>query len=96
MFYAFRVNSALALLGVRPALVAKTYRDAMHEQGKAAGNSPQEVAIYIASQLPLIHRADLRQDLIESWISTGKVDHKKLEMRDALGSLALWDLMMLP
>jgi len=69
MFYAFRVNSALALLGVRPPLVAKTYRAAMHEQGKAAGNSPQEVAIYIASQLPLIHRVDLRRDLIESWIS---------------------------
>jgi hypothetical protein len=41
----------------------------MHEQGKAAGNSPQEVAIHIASQLPLIHRVDLRRDLFESWIS---------------------------
>ena len=68
----------------------------MHEQGKAAGNSPQEVAIYVASQLPLIHHVDLRRDLIESCISTGKVDHKKSEMRDALSSLALWDLMMLP
>ena len=96
MFYALRVNSALALLGIRPAIVAKAYRAAMQDAGKAAGNSPKEVAIHIAAQVPLIYRVDLWRDLIVSWIKSGKVNHKKAEMRDAFGTLALWDLMMLP
>jgi hypothetical protein len=58
------------MLGIRPAIVAKPFRSAMQEAGKAAGNSPQEVAIHIAAQLPLIYRVDLRRDLVESWIKT--------------------------
>jgi hypothetical protein len=84
------------MLGIRPAVVAKPFRASMQNAGKAAGNSPQEVAIHIASQLPLIYRVDLRRDLVESWIKSGKVNHKKAEMRDAFGTLALSDLMSLP
>jgi hypothetical protein len=92
MFYALRVNSALALLGIRPALVSRAFRVMMQEVGKAAGNSPQEVAVWIASQLPLIYRVDLQPTLIQKWIEGGKLNKNKTEMREALGKVSLWNL----
>jgi hypothetical protein len=94
MFYAFRVNSALAQLGIRHLLLTQTTRAAMQNAGKAAGHTPQEVAACLAAQLPLIHRVQLQVDVIEQWIVTGKINHKSDAMRAARGELALWDLTM--
>jgi hypothetical protein len=96
MFYAFRVNSSLTRLGISPTLVAKTHRAGLQMAGAAARNTPQEVAVFIAAQLPLIYRVNMRSDLIIAWIANGKINHKKPEMQSALGDLALWDLMSLP
>jgi hypothetical protein len=92
MLFGLRVNASLAKLGISPLVVDVDYRIAMKRAAKAAGNSPQEVAVFIASQLPLMHRVDLQSALVKAWILEGKIDPNAPEMRDALGALALWDL----
>ncbi|MGQ2186039.1 hypothetical protein ACT4MK_22175 [Bradyrhizobium barranii] len=96
MFYGIRVNSALARLGIAPTLIETTYRRSMQKVGQASGNTPQEVALYIAAQLPLIHRVNLPAAIVRQWIESGKIKHKSDEMREALGTLCLWDLMSMP
>ena len=68
----------------------------MQNAGKAAGHTPQEVAVCLAAQLPLIHRVQLQADVIEKWIETGKINHRSDALRAALGELALRDRVMLP
>jgi hypothetical protein len=40
-----------------------------------------------------MHRSGLQSAPIKAWIREGKIDPKSEEMRDALGTLALWDLL---
>ena len=68
----------------------------MQNAGRAAGHTPQEVAVCLAAHLPVIHRALLRDDVVEKWIVTGKIDHKSEEMCAALSELSLSDLLVLP
>jgi hypothetical protein len=93
MLFGLRVNASLAKLGISPLVVDVDYRIAMKRAAKAAGNSPQEVAVFIASQLPLIHRTDLQAAPVKAWIREGKIDPTAPEIREALGTLALWDLL---
>jgi hypothetical protein len=93
MFFGLRVNASLAKIGISPRVVNVDYRIAMKRAAKNAGNSPQEVAVFIAAQLPLLHRAALQSAPIKAWIRERKIDPKSEEMRDALGTLALWDLL---
>ncbi|MGY4333303.1 hypothetical protein ACVWWG_007720 [Bradyrhizobium sp. LB7.2] len=95
MFYGIRVNSALARLGILPTLIEKSFRRSLQQVGEASGNTPQEVAVSIAAELPMIHRINLPRSVIQKWIEDGKVNHKSNEMRSALGTLCLWDLMSL-
>ncbi|MCK1266761.1 hypothetical protein IVB44_21375 [Bradyrhizobium sp. 49] len=59
MFYGIRVNSALARLGIPPALIEKHLRRYLQQVGEASGNTPQEAAVFIAAELPMIHRMAL-------------------------------------
>ncbi|QDP26256.1 hypothetical protein [Bradyrhizobium cosmicum] len=90
------MNSALAKLGISPTLIETSYRRSMQQVGEASGNTPQEVAVYIAAQLPLVHRINLPAAVVRHWIENGKIKHKSDEMREALGTLRLWDLMSMP
>jgi hypothetical protein len=97
-FYAFRVNSALALLGVSPSIINPLYRQGMQRTGRQAGHSPQEVALYIAAQLPAAHRVAVQRvessvGPIRKWIRQRKINPDASEMREALERLGLWDLM---
>lgn len=96
MLYAIRVNSSLAKLGIPPALIETSFRRELQQVGQASGNTPQEVAVFIAAQLPLMHRFDLRPAVIEKWVREKKINHQKDEMRDALSTLCLWNLLSLP
>jgi hypothetical protein len=51
-FFGFRVNASLAKIGVNPRIVITDYRITMKRAAKMAGNSPQEVAVFFAAQLP--------------------------------------------
>jgi len=93
MFFGLRVSASLAKIGISPQVVNVDYRIAMKRAAKNAGNSPQDVAVFIAAQLPLMHRAGLQSAPIKAWIRDRKIDPKSEEMRDALGTLALWDLL---
>ena len=89
MFYGLRVNTSLATLGIKPRFTGEEYRTAMQRIGDQNRNSPQEVAVFIASQLPIIHRAGLQPAVIKTWIREGKIDPASEEMQEALGVLAL-------
>jgi hypothetical protein len=72
MYYGVRVNSALAMLGIASTLIEKNYRRSMQQVGEASGNTPQEVALFIAAELPLIHRVDLPRAVVEKWVPAVK------------------------
>ena len=93
MFYGTRVNSALATLGIAPMTFTTDYRRSMQKVGEAAGNSPQEVALCMVAELPIIHRINIQPAVIKGWVRERKIDPRAPEVSDALGKLALWDLM---
>jgi hypothetical protein len=64
----------------------------MQRVGEASGNTPQEVALFIAAELPLIYRVDLPRAVVEKWVTSGKVNNGKPEMRAALSTLSLFEL----
>ena len=96
MFYGIRVNSALAKLGVRPAAIAGTDRRMLHARAEAAGATPQEAALIIAAELPLVHRFNLSKEQVEAWVRQKKINPQVPQIRDALGGLALWDVLKPP
>lgn len=87
MFFVVRVNNALALLNINPQMIQSDYRQAMQTAGKLSGASPQEVAVFIASQLPIAHRMNLNYQTIRSWLRKRKIDPNNPEIRDALFNL---------
>jgi hypothetical protein len=93
MFFGLRVNTSLAKIGINPRALNIDYRIPMKRTAKIAGNSPQEVAVFIVAQLPLMQRPALQSAPIKAWIRERKINPESEEMRDALGTLALWDLM---
>jgi len=84
MFFPLRVNSALAMLGIDPRVVRAEYRQGAQAIGKANGNSPQEVALFIASQLPLAYQFGLQPITAKDWIRKRKINPRDPEIRDAL------------
>lgn len=93
MFYRFRVNVALAKLGIDPTILRGEYRQSAQTIGSESGHSPQEVALFLASQLSIAHQTNLRLGAARSWIRKRKVNVRDPIVRDALGRLAWWDLM---
>jgi hypothetical protein len=73
LFYAFQVNSALASLGFSPSIFNPLYRQGMQRIGRQAGHSPQEVALYMAAQLPAAQRVELKPGPIRKWIRQRKI-----------------------
>ena len=93
MFYAFRINFALNSLNINVSDIQPAYRQAMQQIGKKSRLSPQEVALYIATQLPVIYRHNLDAARIERWIQRGKIHPREREVRGMLIELGLFDLL---
>ena len=89
MFFRMRVNFALVALGLDPAQVDTTFRQTMQVVGQRSGNSPHEVALWIASQLPLRDRASVNPAPIKAWIRTRKINSTDPEIQMALSRLGL-------
>jgi hypothetical protein len=89
MLFAWKVNSSLAALGISPGRIKPEFRQSMQAAGRASGNSPQEIAIWIAGQLPLAERAQINPAPIKGWIRERKIDPQLAEMREAFDRLGL-------
>lgn len=92
MFFAFKVNAAIAKLGVSVLVFTPEFRSAMQKVGKSSGNTPQEVALHMVTQLPLMHRCTLDPAVVQMWAAKKLIDRRKPEVLDAIMVLALWDL----
>ncbi len=91
MFYGLRLNWALSRLGCRPRIFTPAHRALVQEAGRANGRSPQEVALCMVAELPIVHRAvDLA--VVESWIRNGKIEPAKDEVGAALIAFGLFEL----
>ena len=91
MFYVLRVNIALVTLGIAPNSITAEFRQGPQLAGRQAGNSPQEAAVWIASQLPLEMHGGINPAPIKGWIRSRKVDPQSSEMREALLNLGIWN-----
>jgi len=90
-FYRMRVNIALNKLGFDPRIVDDHFRQLMQQVGQDSGNSPQEVALWIVSQLPLRLRIDVQYRTIKNWIRTRKINPEDSEMSRALREIGyIW------
>ena len=90
MFFGLRVNSALALLNIDPRIFKGEYRQAGQLAGKATGASPQEVALLMASELPIVHRVNASPTAAKDWIRKRKVNPRDPDVREALFRLG-WE-----
>lgn len=92
MFFIFRVNNALALLNIDPRVLTPEYRQLGQTIGKAAGASPQEVALVLASRLPLAYRYHANPVTAKTWIRKRKINPRDPAIRQALFDLDWYDL----
>lgn len=84
MFYEARVNMSLARLGIDPRVITTEYRQGAQAVGTMSDSSPQETALFIASQLPVAYQLDLDAVPVKAWIRQRKLNPKDPEMREAL------------
>lgn len=94
MFFAVRVNFSLARLGINPQHVRASYRQFIQSVGKQSGNSAQEIALYIASQIPASYRSDLNPAIVKKWVRQRKVNPRDPEMATSLILLGLEELLV--
>jgi hypothetical protein len=88
MLYRMRVNAAIAKMGVKLGQPTQLRKDLL-KVGEIVGNSPQEVAIYIVSQVPPDDRGGFDPAPIRTWIRRGKVNPVASEMKTAFTALGL-------
>jgi hypothetical protein len=89
MFYGLRVNAALVRLGCTPMAFASAFRTLLQKEQLAADKTPQEVALVMAAQLPIVRRAAVRSAVVQRLIGNGEIDPEKHEVRAALIRLGL-------
>jgi len=92
MLYVLKVNFSLAAIGIRAASINSEFRRSMQAAGKASGRSPQEVAVWIAGQLPFEMQMRINRATIEGWIRKRKINPDLDEMREAFDKLGLHHL----
>ena len=73
MFYPFKVNTALAELGVNPNKINSEYRRFTQQLAKRLGYTPQEAAVLLASQIPLEYSPGVNKINLHGWVNSGKV-----------------------
>jgi hypothetical protein len=91
MFYTFRVNAAVAALGIDPRHVPADLRQLAQQMGKQSGATPQEAALMLVSQLPLYinSAADIR--VANLWMQERKVRRENPAIDTAIQNLG-WNL----
>lgn len=92
MFFPLRVNNSLALLGLDPRVVNADYRQGAQALGKMIGATPQEIALYIAGQLPVAYQLNLDHRTAVAWIRKRKINPRNPNVREALSNLGWGEL----
>lgn len=92
MFFEVKVNFALAKLGVNPSELRDEYRQGAQAVGKAAGNSPQEVALFVVSQLPASYQHGLNPFIAKAWIRDRRINVRDPEVQASLHRLGWSEL----
>ncbi len=92
MFFVIRVNNALALLNIDPRIFKSEYRQLGQMVGKEAGASPQEVALVLASHLPLAYKMNANPLAAKDWIRKRKINPRDPSVREALFDLGWGEL----
>lgn len=86
MWLAWKVNKALAMLGVDPMSVNGEYRRGAQQIGKIAGLTPEETALCIVGQMPSEFHFNT-DNAIALWRREGKISFEKQDVRNAMHSL---------
>lgn len=90
MFYFVKVNLAIAALGFNPNDLKPEFRQLAQDYGKAAGYSPEEAALMVCSQLPLMYQMQLNPAVARGWIRAKKVNSTDPQIEQAIFDLR-WD-----
>lgn len=85
--YVLRFNHALAMLGVNPQHINETIRQSAQISGKEFGATPQEMALVLASQLPLEYTIQLDPRTAMNWIRKRKINPRNPNVKNALFAL---------
>lgn len=87
LYYVLRFNHALAMLGVDPQHVNEAIRQSAQTSGREFGATPQEMALVLASQLPLDYTAQLDPRTAMNWIRKRKINPRNPNVKNALFAL---------
>lgn len=82
--FPFKVNKALAGLGVNPLLFKGAWRSHMQQMGKAAGLTPEETAILIIGHGLGIDYPEDTEIVMAYHHANGDIDYEKPMVRDAM------------
>lgn len=91
--FAVRVNFSVAALGIDTHVFNSTYRQNAQMLGAAQGNSPEEVALFLVSSLPMAYRLDANPAVVRKWIRERKVNPEDRDVMNALFNLG-WDALI--
>lgn len=89
-FYPVKVNAALAAINISPSLINQEYRQGIQDVGYETGATPQEAAVFIAAQLPMMLQMNVSNEVIRLWIHTGKLDLSKPDVIVPLQKLGFY------
>jgi hypothetical protein len=92
MFYAVRVNVAIAALGINPSHVNQVQRQAAQMLGQTMGHTPQEVALLLLTQMPFTVQGMVDPRIARGWAAKRKINIHRRDIDDALCLLGWLDL----
>ncbi len=80
MFFGIRLNSALARLGIRPAVISGPYRRQMQQAGRTAGIRPKKLPSLSLLGCPSLYRCELSAAQRKIWMRQHKIDPRAPEV----------------
>lgn len=93
MLFPVRVNFAIAALGLNPQVFKGDYRVGSQTIGKQQGHSPEEVALYMVSQLPAAYQVEMNVGTVRAWLRKRKINSSDPVVREAIRALDLEPLL---
>jgi hypothetical protein len=89
--YAFRLNWALEQLGIDVRIVNQTPKNAARLIGQSSGQTPQEVALLLLTQMPAEFQNLADAKVIRKWIRARKIRPEHQLVAEALQAVSFWN-----
>jgi hypothetical protein len=86
--FALKLNAALGSLGIDPRIINQPHRDAARMLGESTGQTPQEVALLLLTQLPSHFQSMARPSVARKWAKAGKINVANQAVSEALIALS--------